>query len=64
MASSFEIRALQKAHDAMGKELSEIGVQILSHSIVSYEQYSQLRGKYFGIKRAIEILEDVEKEIK
>jgi len=63
MTSPFDARALQKAADKLQEASKELCEAILAHPAPDFAGYSRKVGEYYGLKRAAEILQEVEKEM-
>jgi hypothetical protein len=60
---SFDLRALQKTGEKLQAELAARSEAALASPSPDFAGYSRKVGEYYGIKRAMEILKEVEKEM-
>ena len=63
MSLSFDIRAIREASEAIKKQQEALAKTVLDVKIEDYASYMERRGRYWGLKDALDILEDVEKRL-
>jgi hypothetical protein len=63
-AYSFDSRALAKAADQLNVELITMCKNVLASPVEDYAGYMRRVGEFVGMRRALEILAGVEKEMR
>ena len=63
-AFSLDIRSLRKAQEKIMEELKELCDGVLAVKCQDYAAYTEKLGRYHGLRRAMEVLQEVEKDLK
>jgi len=58
---SLDIRALRETAERIKREQFTLSENSLINNLPDYAEYKEKRGQYYGLKKALEIIEDVEK---
>lgn len=61
MSLSLDIRALRETAKRITEEQTVISSSTLVQNLPDYADYKERRGQYYGLKRALEIIDEVEK---
>jgi hypothetical protein len=62
-ALTFDTRVLQKLSERLHEELKARNESVLSSALETHAEYMRKVGEYYGVMKALELMQDVEKEM-
>lgn len=63
MSLSLDIRALREAAQKIENEQRALAKSVVETKLADYAAYTERRGEFYGLNKALEILQDVEKRL-